>query len=44
MGTKDKKDLQGGGHRGNRNQKGNACTSDGPFRTIPLIDQSSGMG
>lgn len=44
MGTKDKKDLQGGGQRGNRNQEGNACTSDGPFRTVPLKDQSSGVG
>lgn len=44
MGTKDKKDFQGGGQRGNRNQKGIACTSDGPFRTAPLKDQSSGVG
>lgn len=44
MGTKDKKDLQGGGQRGNRNQKGNACTSDELFRTVPLKDQRSGWG
>lgn len=34
-GTKDRRIYREGGPRGNGNQKGNACASDGLIRTVP---------
>lgn len=41
---KTRRMYRAGGQRGNGNQKGNACTCDGPIRTVPLTDRSSAVG